>query len=134
MKLKSIALILPLFLFVSCKVAFVPAYNGTAIELVKSGQGLTTKLHVEENATYNDEQYTLYNSYIASLKAFDQARANSNLLLPIIGRYQAAFNTLRAQHKGKGTLTPIELKVHNEQLQAFLNDLLVVENNFKKQN
>lgn len=135
MKFKKLFLYsLPILLAISCHVTFVPAYNTTAIDLVKSGQELTTKFHKPENATYNDSAYVLYNSYIASLKTFDQSRANSKLLMPLIGRYQAAFNTLREQHKRKGTLSEVELKIHNDQLQAILTSILLVENNFKKQN
>lgn len=132
MKLKIfIPLLFAVAIAASCKVSFVPAYDNAAVELVKSGQSLTTKLHQPENAVYSDTAYSLYSSYIQSLKSFNQSRANAKLVLPLITRYQSAFVLLRAQHSRKVTLTQAELEIHNSQLQAFLKNLLTVENNFK---
>lgn len=138
MKLKLLAIALPLLWLTSCTVSFISKYDEAVKTEVKAGQSMTERAYSEAIANLdksfaaNEPTYKMLSAQITSLKGKEAARPKSKLLVAMVNEIEKAYNNAVAFHKRKGVLNEAELTQFKDALNMQWKSLLNAENNLPK--
>lgn len=115
---KLIIILSLLFVFASCKVAFVPTAS-TSIKAQVTAVSVTTDSLFAAEQTNSDKSFATYQptylqlqTAINSIQSQDSARIKPALLLAQVARLKNTFTTIIATHQSKGVLNNAQIETY----------------------
>jgi len=132
---KAPAILLLVFMFLSCRVTFVPEYSAQLEEQVAKTAKATDKLYIDlldvpaSSRKYENfkDRYNEIESEINSIKLKNEARPKNENFLVINKNLKDAFDEAKKYHKENTTLSDGEAKAYQASLAGFWRPLYIAE-------
>lgn len=139
-KLKKLSFfLLVVFIFTSCKVTLVPAYDQVLADEISNTAKATDKLYLDmldtpvATRTYDafKDQYNAIESEISTIELKNEARPKNHDFLVIIKNLEKAFVEAKKYHKDHSTISDGEAIEYRGTLAAYWKPLYIAEKALK---